>query len=314
MNLKKSGAFWDSEVQVPTHASWLSEPDVRLYANEAVSGNPHGWPLDALQHFLGGGIRERALSIGCGTGALERDLIFRKMFDHVDAFDGSIGSLAVARSEAGAAGMAEQIHYFASDFNAPVLPANRYDAVFVHQALHHVSALEKLFLAIGRALKPGGFLYFDEYVGPSRLDWNESVLEFHRSLFEEISADEKRTDRLALPIQPDDPSEAVRSSEIIPEVSRTFEIVERRDYGGAVLSVLYPAIDWERAGTGRLHWLIDRDRDELRRGHSYHAVMLLRPRRGLRRALGALHHHLSPKLRTARYHLMRAAGREDVRW
>lgn len=314
MSLKKSGAFWDSEVQVPTHASWLSEPEVRCYVNEMISGNPHQWPLDALQDYLGEGVRQRALSIGCGTGGLERDLILRNLFERVEALDGSVGSLAVARSEARAAGMAAKIHYFASDFNAPVLPADHYDAVFVHQALHHVSALEKLFLAVARCLKTGGFLYFDEYVGPSREDWNDELLQFHQSIFEEIPPEMRRTERLALPIQPDDPSEAVRSSEIVPEVMKGFEIVERRDYGGAVLSVIYPAIDWERAGSETLHWLIEKDREELNRGHSYHAVALLRPRQGASAAVGALRYYLTPKIRGLRYRILRALGSNKARW
>ena len=314
MSVGQSGSFWDSEVAAPTHASWLAEIDVRRYVNEQISGHPGLWPLDALEQAVGRDQRMRALSIGCGTGGLERDLVRRDLFRDVDALDGSLGSLAIARKEARDLGMSDRIHYFASDFNAPVLPSRCYDAVFVHQALHHVASLEKLFLAIGRALKPGGFFYFDEYVGPSRTDWNNALLQFHREIFEEIPAEQRGTDRLKLPIQADDPSEAVRSSEIVPEVMRTFEIVERRDYGGAVLSVLYPAIDWTKAGKDRLHWLIDKDREELRRGHSYHAVMLLRPRRGLRRKLGALHHRVSPKLRTVRYRLLRALRRKDVRW
>ena len=314
MSVGQSGSFWDSEVIAPTHSSWLSEPKVREYVNEMIAGAPHLWPFDALQQRIGKQARARALSIGCGTGALERDLIRREMFEHVDAFDGSVGSLAVAQREARDAGMSERISYYSSNFNAPVLPPSRYDAVFIHQALHHVASLEKLFLAIGKTLRPGGFFYFDEYVGPSRTDWNQKLLAVHQSAFQEIPAEMRRSERLALPIQADDPSEAVRSSEIIPEVLRTFEIEERRDYGGTLLSVLYPSIDWAKAGEDRLQWLIERDREQLRCGHSYHAVMLLRPRRGYRRALGALHHHLWPKLRTLRYRLLRRMGREDVRW
>ena len=150
MSVGQSGSFWDSEVVAPTHSSWLSEVKVREYVNESISGTPHLWPLDALQKRIGLEKRERALSIGCGTGALERDLIRREMFEHVDAFDGSVGSLAVAQREARTAGMSARISYYSSNFNEPLLPARRYDAVFIHQALHHVASLEKLFLAISK--------------------------------------------------------------------------------------------------------------------------------------------------------------------
>ncbi|MBW3671534.1 MAG: class I SAM-dependent methyltransferase [Acidobacteria bacterium] len=314
MTLQKSGAFWDSEVTTPTHASWLAEPAVRAYVNEMITGSPYIWPFDALQQYLGAWTGGRALSIGCGTGSLERDLIRRGLFEQVDGFDGSVGSLAIARSEAAKAGVGASIHYFAADFNAPRLPRARYDAVLIHQALHHVAALEKLFLAIGRTLKPGGFVYFDEYTGPSRDDWNDDLLEFHQSIFREIPAEVRTTERLALPIQPDDPSEAVRSSEIVQEILRGFEVVEKREYGGAVLSVLYPAIDWERAGTETLQWLIEKDREALDSGQSYHAVALLRRRSPLARTPGTVHYYLWPKLRGLRFRIRRALGNKSARW
>lgn len=314
MTLQRSRVFWDSEVTAPTHASWLSAPAVRAYVNEIITGSPHMWPLDALRDYLGERTGGRALSIGCGTGNLERDLLSKGLFEQIDAFDGSIGSLAIARSEAVKAGMGAKIHYFAADFNAPRLPRGRYDAVVIHQALHHVAALEKIFIAIGRTLKPEGFVYFDEYTGPSRDDWNEDRLEYHQSLLKEIPAELRKMERLPLPVQPDDPSEAVRSSEIMSEILRSFEVVEKREYGGAVLSVLYPAIDWERAGSETLQWLIEKDREALTRGQSYHTVALLRQRSRLSSAAGTVHYYLWPKLRGLRFRIRRAFGNQTARW
>lgn len=118
------------------------------------------------------------LSVGCGAGALERQLIERGLCKQVDAFDASIASLHVAVEAARAI---PGIRYFAADFNRVTFPPNAYDAVFFHQSAHHVERLEHLFMCLLPALKPGGIVYLDEYVGPSRTEWNDSVLELDRT-------------------------------------------------------------------------------------------------------------------------------------
>lgn len=39
-----------------------------------------------------------------------------------------------------------------------------------------------------------------------------------------------------------DPSEAVESSDIVPLIHKHFEVVERKDYGGAILHLLFSGI------------------------------------------------------------------------
>ena len=104
--------------------------------------------------------------MGCGTGALERDLVRRDLCAHVDAFDGSLASLALARSEARREGMADRIRYLAADFNRPALPRATWDLILFHQSVHHVARLERVYRDVARALAPDGLLYLDEYVGP----------------------------------------------------------------------------------------------------------------------------------------------------
>ncbi|HUP48464.1 MAG TPA: hypothetical protein VNA04_06715 [Thermoanaerobaculia bacterium] len=81
--------FWDREVIETRHVSWLEHPLVRDYVNDVIGG----WPMDWFERRLGRRRFERALSIGCGSGALERDVILRGICRRVDAFDGSVTSL-----------------------------------------------------------------------------------------------------------------------------------------------------------------------------------------------------------------------------
>lgn len=277
-------SFWDQEVVHRHHVEWMSLPAVRMYINRAVGGDEPRWPIDWFQWWLGERRFDRALSIGCGAGALERDLIGRNLCRTVDAFDASVTSLHVARDEARKEGFGDRIRYFGADFNTVPLPRRHYDIVFFHQSAHHVLRLERLFSQILDALKPDGLLYLDEYLGPSRVDWSERLIEPQRELFAAIPPALRSSENLPLPIQPDDPTEAVRSSEIEQRLGIGFDVVARRPYGGSLLSVILPNVRLDRLDEGTLSLLIGCERALLAAGmSSFYAVIVARPRRGVRR-------------------------------
>ena len=122
----------------------IAHPLVREYINSSLGEGTPVWPMDWLERVLKGRRFGRALSIGCGDGALERDLILRGLCQSVDAVDASLQSLHLARTAADAAGDHGRIRYFAADFNEPCLARSTYDIVFFQQSMHHVAKLEKL--------------------------------------------------------------------------------------------------------------------------------------------------------------------------
>ena len=289
--------FWDREVVTPIHSSWMEHPLIRDYIATSLSGTSQRiWPLDWLQARLPGRRFRRALSIGCGAGALERDLIRRDLVAVVDAFDGSTNSLRVARNEAEAAGMSSRIRYYAANFNEPVLPADKYDLVLIHQALHHVAKLEKLYRAIMRTLTRDGLLYLDEYIGPSRTDWSDEAMAPHRAVYDALPEHVRREPRLNEPIMMDDPSEAIRSSEIMEQLRIGFDVRAVRGYGGNFLSVLYTSILAERLDEKGMRALIDEERRLLAGGAtSYYSVILAEPKHGMRGALARARYFTEPK-------------------
>lgn len=302
-DIRAASAFWDREIVTPTHVSWMDDPRIRRSINELIGA---GVPLSPGEWFiarLDGRTFERGLSIGCGGGNLERVAVRLGLCKRIDAFDGSVQSLHVARTAAEKEGCADRIRYFASDFNRPVLPRNTYDVVFFNQSLHHVRELETLFRAVVRAMTNDAVLYLDEYIGPSRTDWNDALIAPHRAVFAELPAEVRTTDFLPLPIQADDPSEAIRSSEILEQLGIGFH-VEMRGYGGNLLSVLYPQIDWARAPQGLLPRLTERDHAMAKSG-SYYAVVAATPARGLRRLYALARWLIEPKVKrlfhTGRY-------------
>jgi SAM-dependent methyltransferase len=298
----QASRYWDREVVAQEYASWMTHPRVRWAINSAVSGSPERWPLDWFQSWLQGRTFQRGLSIGCGSGSLERDLLTRGLCEEMDAFDGSAESLRIAREEADKAGFGDRIRYTRADFNEPRLPANTYDIVFAHQSLHHVRKLEKLFRAVLRALTPDGLLYLDEYVGPSREQWNATTFAAHRALYDMIPDRQRLVSVLPLPIEVEDPSEAIRSDEILRELAVGFEIVERRDYGGNVLAPLFPYVEHTDE---LLDSLLTAEQELLSAGQpSFYTIAVARPKRGASARLASARYFAVPKLKRIRRELL----------
>jgi SAM-dependent methyltransferase len=296
--LETARSFWDKEVRHPTHSSWMAHPVVREYINELISGNKGGWPFDWFQATYPNRRFSHGLSIGCGTGALERDVLRRGICDTLDAFDGSTVSLEIARSEAEAAGLADRIHYRTDDFNKTALPRSRYDIVFFHQSLHHVSRLERLLRQVLSALKPGGLVYLDEYVGPSRTYWNERRVACYRAIYQLLPPVIRFFPEFALPIQYDDLSEAIRSGEILSRLRIGYHIRQHRGYGGNVIAMMFPDIAVELLTDDLVEALIASDRSMIRSGApSFHAIIVAEPKRGILDRLVAICRYLAePKL------------------
>ncbi len=301
-DVRKAGAFWDHEIAAPTHVSWMDEPLILQAVHERIGGAGPASAGDWFVARLNGRTFERGLSIGCGVGNLEREAVRRNVCATIDAFDGSLHSLRAARRAADEEGYSGRIRYFAADFNQPALPRDTYDIVFANQSLHHVAELEKLFRALLHAMKPGAVLYLDEYIGPSRTEWNDEVIAPHRAAFAELPAAVRKSDFLPLPIQSDDPSEAVRSSEIMSQLAIGFDLEEARSYGGNLLAVLYPLMDWPRATEELQARLIDQDWEWAKSG-SYYAFAILRPKRGLGRIYASLRWFWEPRLKRGLFRL-----------
>lgn len=201
----------------------MAHPLCRQAINRRVSGSPHEWPLDWFRRVHAPTPFARGVSFGCGLGAFERTAVRMGLVREIEAFDISPASLAAAREETRREGI-ECIHYSRGDFDAPYLPRAAFDVAFFHASLHHVASLERLFRELRFGLVPGGWIYFDEYVGPSRDRWTDERVRLARALLGLLPREAKRGVVLAPPIQADDPSEAVRSEEIPRFFHEFFEL------------------------------------------------------------------------------------------
>ena len=226
----------------------MAHPACRRAINRRVSGSEHEWPLDWFRRITNPAVFDRGLSWGCGLGAFERAAIRGGLVREIDGFDLSPASVEEAQAAAEKDGIAG-IRYRVGDFNDPQLEERRYDIVFFHASLHHVSALERLFEQLAFALKPRGGIYLDEYIGPSRTNWTAEHLQLAQAALDMIPTSAKLRTKLEPPIEVNDPSEAVRSDEIPRFVGELFDILEWRPYGGQITDLVMPCVTLEWAAS-----------------------------------------------------------------
>ena len=239
---KTAGAiaeFWNRHFkrEVPRDY-WTCHPIINEYVNTIIapgSANILEW---FAKNFAGIPL-ERGLSIGCGTGTAERQAIQAGLCRFIDGYDISSASVEVARQEALKASLGGTLHYRVSNLNSLKIPKEYYDLALCVGSLHHVENLEHLFQEMRTGLKPGSFIFINEYVGPSRLQWTEKQLKILNRVWEIMPHEFRKAGPLVSVNKKDlirvDPSEAVRSSDIIPLLYDHFEIVAHVEYGGSFL-------------------------------------------------------------------------------
>ena len=234
-------SYWDDVARHTASAgNWMADPLVRAAINRRVSGDPNVWPVTALRRRLAGRIPlARVASIGCGVGGLERSLVEEGIAVEITGVDVSDVALGEARAIAAERGM--PIAYVNADARTFLRThPGTFDAVFFHQSMHHFDALDDLVDAVHGALTPSGLLYLDEYVGPSRDAWRWWKLIPANIAYRLMPRGTRRPHLVRAPINREDPTEAVRSGDILQAVAKRFRIIDRRDYGGNLLAVVYP--------------------------------------------------------------------------
>jgi SAM-dependent methyltransferase len=149
-----------------------------------IHGDNRNWAEDIfIENYLKGKKVETILSICCGFGHVER--YFIQTISTVKsclAIDLSGGAIAKAREIAAEEGVGEILSYETADLNTYDWKATEhYDLVIANGALHHILNLERALSGIKRSLKPDGWLYAVECIGPSYRDHPPRQLEIINS-------------------------------------------------------------------------------------------------------------------------------------
>jgi len=250
--LKVTADLWDKTAEaraVQPVQGWMDSALVlESYVQPTITGSATTNWLIGLAPRLEAPRGGHWLSLGCGAAGQEIFAAQHGLFGSMDAFDASPQSIEQAKQAAAQQGI-RSITFQSADLNHILLPERTYDVVMMNMSLHHVKRLRPLLTQIRRALKPRGRLILNEFVGPRQFQFtdlqlglvNELLQALPVSLRQDCTTGAAKETYLRLPVEHwnvADPSEAIRSDRIVPELTRQFRVIDRIDYGGTILNLL----------------------------------------------------------------------------
>jgi ubiquinone/menaquinone biosynthesis C-methylase UbiE len=279
---RRIAAAWDEATRTGSAGerarAWLSCDQVlEEYVYPQLGGvSWYGY----LRRFRGPQPFDLSLTLCCGEGAAERNLIRHNLCRACEGIDISPQAVAHSREAARQAGLTN-VTYRIADVERITLDPERYDLVLGWMGLHHLTRLRRVFGQVRRALRPEGVFVVNEYVGPARFQVPRAQVDLINSWLRQLPVDLRRTpsgtvrDTFVPPTVAEvvarDPSEAVSSDQILPELERQFVIAERVDYGGVLLHWLLADLtqNFDRANTEHCAWLqrlYEAEREALKSG------------------------------------------------
>ena len=227
-------------------AEWLLQSRVwpKLFGSVPASW----WAPEVFQN-LGVPTGGKWLSLGCGPGHAEIALARQGSVGEVLGLDPSPGAISVATELALAAGVADKAIFAISEMDFPEFEPNSVDVVHMNMSLHHIHDLEWVFAQIFTALKPGGYFVANEFTGPQRFQWSEArlkvVTEFLASMPDRLRRDYRdnsvKTQQETHPPEwwiAYDPTESVRSNDIVPLLKSIAPELKIRPYGGNIANLV----------------------------------------------------------------------------
>lgn len=235
---------------------WEMSDLVDKYQKKMMTGSEEkdhvSFSIDYLNNSLKNRERLTGLCIGCSE-IIKPEMAFCEtgQFSYFKVIDIAAKLIARQRIEAQKRGL-NQIEYIVSDLNNMSLNEDEYDLIFAQGTVHHVENLENLFKQIQKGLKKEGLFIMREYIGPNHLQFTEKQLDIVNDLLLEIpkkyrkrwngNVKECEVNVNMKDLLKVDPSEAVRSSEIMNILERNLKIVYCAKTGGTILSPLLSEI------------------------------------------------------------------------
>ncbi len=234
--------------------SWLESQVVVDYINNRVTQGEESWY--SIIKKINKGKFKNALIVGCGAGELERNLYKNDYFENALGIDISEKSLELARKNANTDEI-KNINYKLFNLETDdYLKLGHFDLIIVTMAAHHINNLDYFYKGIYKILdKKNGLVVLNEYIGPNRFNHSDKVLSIINKLLNALDDSYKknyliegcpiRSEYIRTPVEhflKHDPSEAIKSEEIVVKLQKKFNIISYRPYGGQLNHMLLTGI------------------------------------------------------------------------
>ncbi len=255
----KTIAKWDKSDEVYSVSGfkiyWELLEEVRRYQDLMMTEG--GDLVEYLFSFFPKGSRSAltGLILGCSYGAdsppiaLAKTGAFKRLLV-VDIAEGLLGRQSQISAEMG---LNHILEYKCMDLNKDSLTGEKsYDLIFALGTIHHITRLEGLFSEINGCLRKGGIFCMREYIGPSFLQYTEKQIQIANRVlaglpdYLKMQGDGSIKKEGWKPgieeIMADDPSEAVRSQDIMRIVRTQTDVLVCKMTGGTILDPLLHGI------------------------------------------------------------------------
>lgn len=248
------GSFWSSvfsKKQEHMIRWWQSEYIVKRI-NTLVCGEPlrevsAGICHLALKKFHSSIPFSHGVSIGCGTGGKELSVIKSGLVDRFTLYELADDAIAIGKKQTLAAGISPSRMDFKREDGLSDAAVEKYDLVYWNNALHHMFDVKAALEWSKRVLRKGGLFLMDDFVGPTRFQWSDRLIEINSEIRNELPEKYLRDPsdpRKLLPrkitrpdpnaIMKDDPSECADSGNILKELAHIFPDAIVINTGGGV--------------------------------------------------------------------------------
>jgi SAM-dependent methyltransferase len=231
---------------------WTNNDIVTRNIYRLISGgSEEHWLPWFLDHYLEDAPSfERSLSVCCGDGAHELALANTGRVRFIRGFDISAGAIAHASATFEKAAIPRDSYLFEVTDADDLEPGDPCDLILSTGALHHITNLEGLLSKLSSLLTADGYFVVLEYVGPNRFQWRDTQLSVINGILRQLDPrylKENTRIELSRPsveaMMAIDPSEAVRSEDVLGLLPDYFTVEYLRNFNGTVMHPLYPLLN-----------------------------------------------------------------------
>jgi SAM-dependent methyltransferase len=190
---------------------------------------------------------ENGLTLGCGAGRCERQLVGRGVCRSFHGIDISEKAIATAREIAKEQDL--PLTYEVADLNFLELPEKTFDLVVAQTSLHHVLFLERVAEIVWRSLRSDGYLWIHDFIGETQGQYDPkrlSIMNRILAILPEKFRKNKINGQLITAIERPEPGhlsspfESIRSGEIVPVFQRWFTIEWKMEFNAFLHRVAPP--------------------------------------------------------------------------
>ncbi|MCK5056345.1 MAG: class I SAM-dependent methyltransferase [Candidatus Aminicenantes bacterium] len=244
--LKKTAQFWDQTDTASSIDYWGNNKVIREFIQKEITG-------DASLSWYTKTIRERPtpfgriLTFGDGHGMGAEAFLTKRDTTEIIYLNISNGEGTRFKKKMEELDIDIPYSFIQADANSfDYASLGFFDTIIDVGAFHHFENFEYIYPQLNNQLKPDGIMYVDEYVGLSKLGFEQHVIDIINKLLtslpEDLIACQKKVfqnDYKQLWKRSNDPSEGIRSGDLDRMLRRYFKLVEATSFGGTLLQPFF---------------------------------------------------------------------------